>query len=45
VSAPPDKAFRIFAEEIGSWWPQHYHLIPGYTATNVEGRAGGASST
>lgn len=42
VSAPAEHAFRVFTEEMGSWWPPHYHLIPGeYAATHVEPHAGG----
>lgn len=41
VAATPEDSFRVFTEEIGSWWPPHYHLIPGYSATHLEPRAGG----
>ena len=25
VSCPPERAFRLFTEEIGSWWPVETH--------------------
>jgi uncharacterized protein YndB with AHSA1/START domain len=27
VPAPPDKAFRIFTEEIATWWPMESHSV------------------
>ena len=27
VSAPVDKAFRVFTEEMGSWWPLDVHSL------------------
>jgi hypothetical protein len=42
VNASAKHAFYVFTEEIGTWWPPHYHLLPGELAgTHVEPRAGG----
>jgi len=27
VDAPPDRAFAVFTEEMGSWWPRDHHII------------------
>jgi uncharacterized protein YndB with AHSA1/START domain len=29
VEAPPERAFRIFTEDIGSWWNPDHHLLGG----------------
>jgi uncharacterized protein YndB with AHSA1/START domain len=42
VDAPPDEAFRIFTEDMASWWPPEHHLLSGtLDAMIVEPRAGG----
>jgi uncharacterized protein YndB with AHSA1/START domain len=42
VDAPVDHAFRVFTEDIGSWWPPDHHLLEGELAEMVfEPRAGG----
>jgi uncharacterized protein YndB with AHSA1/START domain len=45
VSVPlvPERAFRLFTEEMGSWWPLDSHSINGSEATGVkvEPRVGG----
>ena len=38
VSCPPDDAFRMFTDDIGSWWPMETHSVFGATArVAVEG--------
>jgi uncharacterized protein YndB with AHSA1/START domain len=42
VAAPPDRAFRVFADQLGSWWPREYHIGAEDMADFiVEPRAGG----
>jgi uncharacterized protein YndB with AHSA1/START domain len=42
VAAPIDKAFSIFTDGIGSWWPPEHHLLQGELAEMVfEPRVGG----
>lgn len=49
VPAPPDRAFRVFTERFGEWWPlSDYSIvvdegIEGVSATSavIEGRVGG----
>jgi Activator of Hsp90 ATPase homolog 1-like protein len=43
VSCSPEDAFRIFTEQIGSWWPAATHSIGGESvaAVTMECRAGG----
>lgn len=42
VAAPIDKAFSVFTEDIGSWWPPEHHLLQGELAAMVfEARVGG----
>lgn len=43
VSVPPERAFRVFTEEMGSWWPlDTHHTNPaGAVTAVVEPRAGG----
>jgi len=42
VEAPPERAFSVFTEGIGTWWPQGHHLFEGELAEMVfEPRAGG----
>ena len=43
VDASPDTAFRLFTDEISSWWPLDTHSVGGDKATGirVDGRVGG----
>jgi uncharacterized protein YndB with AHSA1/START domain len=42
VGAPPERAFAIFVEAIGRWWPIPYTYSEDQFATaEIEGRAGG----
>ena len=43
VGVSPDAAYRIFTEEIASWWPLDTHSVGGDKATSVrvDGRVGG----
>lgn len=43
VAAPPERAFHVFTEGIGTWWPLHtYSVDPESADTAVmEGRVGG----
>ncbi len=43
VEAPPERAFAVFTEEMGSWWPLETHSIGSAKAQTaiVEPRAGG----
>jgi uncharacterized protein YndB with AHSA1/START domain len=42
VEAPIERAFSVFAEDIGSWWPEDHHLLEGELAEMVfEPRVGG----
>jgi uncharacterized protein YndB with AHSA1/START domain len=27
VDAPPERAFAVFTEDIGSWWPKEHHVL------------------
>jgi uncharacterized protein YndB with AHSA1/START domain len=27
VDGPPDRAFAVFTEDMGSWWPKEHHII------------------
>ena len=40
VDAPIDKAFSVFTDDIGSWWPPEHHLAP-VTEMVFEPRVGG----
>lgn len=43
VEAPIDRAFRVFTEEIGSWWDPDHHLLDGELAEMIfEPFVGGA---
>lgn len=35
VGCTPERAFEVFTEEIGSWWPLHTHSIGGDKITEV----------
>ncbi len=42
VEAPIDRAFKVFTEDIGTWWPRGHHIIEGEIASmTFEPRAGG----
>jgi uncharacterized protein YndB with AHSA1/START domain len=42
VNAPVERAFTIFTDEMGSWWPPDMHILDAPLATMVfEPRAGG----
>jgi uncharacterized protein YndB with AHSA1/START domain len=42
VGAPIDRAFKVFTDEISTWWPPDHHIIEGEVAGVVfEPRAGG----
>jgi len=42
VEAPIERAFSVFTEDIGSWWPPDHHILDGELAEMVfEPRAGG----
>jgi uncharacterized protein YndB with AHSA1/START domain len=42
VEAPVERAFRVFTEDIGSWWDPDHHLLDAPLAEMVfEPRAGG----
>jgi uncharacterized protein YndB with AHSA1/START domain len=43
VDAPPEHAFRVFTEDIGSWWDPSHHLLDAeLTSMTFEPRVGGA---
>ncbi|MEA2310654.1 MAG: hypothetical protein QOE28_622, partial [Solirubrobacteraceae bacterium] len=35
VDAPPERAFTVFTEGIGTWWPSSHHLLEGELAEMV----------
>jgi uncharacterized protein YndB with AHSA1/START domain len=42
VEAPVERAFKVFTEDMGSWWPPDHHILEGELAAIVfEPRAGG----
>jgi len=42
VNAPIDRAFAVFTEDIGSWWPPEHHILESELAEMVfEPRTGG----
>ena len=43
VPTAPERAFRLFTEELGRWWPLATHSVRGEEATDVrfEGAVGG----
>lgn len=42
VEAPIERAFGVFTEQIGSWWPEDHHILQAELAEMVfEPRAGG----
>ena len=43
VDAPVDRAFAVFTEDMGSWWPQEHHILQAPLERMVfEPKAGGA---
>jgi uncharacterized protein YndB with AHSA1/START domain len=46
VKATPERAFRVFAEQMDSWWPKSHHIGSSpMKGIVVEGHAGGAIYT
>src|SRR5258708_31945388 len=42
VAAPIDRAFSVFTDDIGSWWPADHHVLQAELAEMVfEPRVGG----
>jgi uncharacterized protein YndB with AHSA1/START domain len=42
VEAPVDRAFSVFTQDIGSWWPPEHHILQGELKEMVfEPRVGG----
>ena len=42
VDAPAERAFQVFTEEMGTWWPPEHHILEGDLAEMVfEPRVGG----
>jgi uncharacterized protein YndB with AHSA1/START domain len=42
VDAPAERAFRVFTDEMGTWWPPEHHVLEGELAEIVfEPREGG----
>jgi uncharacterized protein YndB with AHSA1/START domain len=41
VEAPIEHAFRVFTEDMGSWWDADHHLVDGFERMEVELREGG----
>jgi uncharacterized protein YndB with AHSA1/START domain len=42
VDAPIERAFSVFTEDMGSWWPSDHHILEGELAEMVfEPRVGG----
>lgn len=42
VDAPAERAFTVFTEDMGSWWPPDHHILQGELAEMVfEPRVGG----
>ena len=35
VDAPIERAFRVFTDEIGTWWPPEHHILEGELAEMV----------
>ena len=43
VDAPIERAFSVFTEEMGTWWPSTHHILQGELAEMVfEPRVGGS---
>ena len=42
VGAPPERAFKVFTDDIGRWWPKTHHIVPAdLDAPVIEPKAGG----
>jgi uncharacterized protein YndB with AHSA1/START domain len=42
VEAPIERAFAVFTQDIGSWWPQEHHMLQGQESHMVlEPKVGG----
>lgn len=42
VNVPIDRAFRVFTEKMGDWWPASHHIAKTpFVEVVVESRAGG----
>ena len=42
VEAPQERAFRVFTDDMGSWWPPEHHILQGELDVMVfEPRVGG----
>lgn len=41
VKIPPERAFVVFAERMGAWWPRGKTIGPPHAAIIIEPRAGG----
>lgn len=41
VSAPIDRAFTVFTEDMAAWWDPEHHLVEGFEEMDVELRVGG----
>ncbi len=41
VDAPVDRAFSVFTEDIGSWWPPEHHIIGSVSHMVFEPKVGG----
>jgi uncharacterized protein YndB with AHSA1/START domain len=41
VRAPIERAFKVFTEDMGSWWDADHHLVDGFERMEVELRVGG----
>jgi uncharacterized protein YndB with AHSA1/START domain len=42
VAAPIERAFSVFTDDIGSWWPSDHHILEGELAEMIfEPRVGG----
>ena len=41
VDAPVDRAFNVFTEDIGSWWPPEHHIIQSMSHMVFEPKVGG----
>jgi uncharacterized protein YndB with AHSA1/START domain len=41
VEAPAERAFKVFTEDIGRWWPAEHHLQSGFARMVLEPHVGG----
>jgi uncharacterized protein YndB with AHSA1/START domain len=41
VAAPIERAFKVFTEDMGTWWDADHHLVDGFKEMVVELREGG----